>query len=151
MRINEKFIEIGSVSFNIFVVIHTASCIFIYLGKMNSESTNWISIFCEKCTSQWDIYYRSIYYCIVTMTTVGYGDVFPTNSLERTFATIWMLFGIAFYSFLISFTTKLLTPKTSPATLLFKRANKLDKIIINNNLNPLLEDELKDAIAYSST
>ena len=85
------------------------------------------------------------------MTTVGYGDVFPTNSFERSFGTVWMLFGIAFYSFLISFTTKLLTPKTSPATLLFKRANKLDKLIINNNLSPQLEKDLKDAIKYSST
>lgn len=51
MRINEKFVEIISVSFSIFVVIHTASCIFIFLGEMNSESVNWIDVFCTNCSS----------------------------------------------------------------------------------------------------
>lgn len=135
MRLRENIVEIINVSFSIFVVIHTASCIFIFLGKLNEDSTNWIFHFCKNCNTNADVYFRSFYYCVVTMTTIGYGDVIPTNSYERFFATVWMLFGIAFYSFLISFTSKLLTPKTSPSTLLFKRANKLDKLIINNNLN----------------
>ncbi len=120
MRVNENVLEIITVSFYIFVVIHTASCIFIFLAKIHDDSTNWIDHFCHNCSSNGDIYFRSMYYCIVTMTTVGFGDVLTTNSYERLFAIVWMLFGIAFYSFLISFTTKLLTPKTSPATLLFK-------------------------------
>lgn len=150
MRIHEKILEIVQVGFIIFAVIHTAACIFIFLGQVSAPDPNWIAQFCENCLSQWEIYFRAIYYCVVTMATVGYGDVYPTNSVERSFAIVWMLFGIAFYAFLISFTNKLLTPKTSPATLLFKKANKLDKIILNNSLDPSLETELKEAIKYSS-
>jgi len=38
-------------------------------------------------------YLRSIYWAIVGMSTVGYGDIVPTNIIEMTFATVVILFG----------------------------------------------------------
>ena len=38
-------------------------------------------------------YLRSVYWAIVGMSTVGYGDIVPTNIIETTFATIVILFG----------------------------------------------------------
>ncbi len=36
---------------------------------------------------------RSIYWCIVTLTTVGYGDIAPTTALGQFFAAIIMIMG----------------------------------------------------------
>jgi voltage-gated potassium channel len=38
---------------------------------------------------------QSIYWCIVTITTVGYGDVFPITPLGKFFASFIMLLGYA--------------------------------------------------------
>ena len=38
-------------------------------------------------------YLWSVYWAIVSMSTVGYGDIVPTNALETTFATVVILFG----------------------------------------------------------
>ena len=38
---------------------------------------------------------RSIYWAIVTITTVGYGDISPQTELGQTFAAIVMIFGYA--------------------------------------------------------
>ncbi len=38
---------------------------------------------------------RSIYWCIVTMTTVGYGDIAPQTSIGQFLASILMIFGYA--------------------------------------------------------
>ena len=36
---------------------------------------------------------RSIYWAIVTLTTVGYGDILPQSSLGQTFASFIMILG----------------------------------------------------------
>ena len=36
---------------------------------------------------------RSIYWCIVTLTTVGYGDVVPTTTFGQIMASIIMILG----------------------------------------------------------
>ena len=36
---------------------------------------------------------RSIYWCIVTLTTVGYGDIAPQTPLGQLFASIIMILG----------------------------------------------------------
>ena len=38
---------------------------------------------------------EAIYFCIVTGTTVGYGDVLPTTDNEKIFTCVFMLFGVA--------------------------------------------------------
>jgi hypothetical protein len=35
------------------------------------------------------------------LSTVGYGDYYPVNNLERTIAVIIMLGGVAFFSFIM--------------------------------------------------
>jgi voltage-gated potassium channel len=38
---------------------------------------------------------QSIYWCIVTITTVGYGDIFPITTLGKFLASFIMLLGYA--------------------------------------------------------
>ncbi len=46
-------------------------------------------------------YLVSIYYSVVTLTTLGYGDVLPTNPPERALASALALAGAVAFSFLI--------------------------------------------------
>eukprot|EP00292_Cryptomonas_paramecium_P003233 CAMPEP_0113702340 /NCGR_PEP_ID=MMETSP0038_2-20120614/25133_1 /TAXON_ID=2898 /ORGANISM="Cryptomonas paramecium" /LENGTH=638 /DNA_ID=CAMNT_0000626447 /DNA_START=128 /DNA_END=2041 /DNA_ORIENTATION=- /assembly_acc=CAM_ASM_000170 len=47
-------------------------------------------------------YLISFYYCVVTLTTLGYGDVLPMNQFERGFSTAMALTGAVSFSFLIN-------------------------------------------------
>lgn len=49
-----------------------------------------------------DKYVISLYWVFTTMTTVGYGDVVPTNNMERLFAVGVMLFGATVFGYIIS-------------------------------------------------
>ena len=47
-------------------------------------------------------YLVSLYFAIVTLTTLGYGDVVPTNDRERLFVVALVIAGALMFSFLIS-------------------------------------------------
>lgn len=66
-------------------------------------------------------YIDSIWWGIVTMTTVGYGDIAPQTTEGKIVASITMLFGIGFISMLTStLTTYFKIKKTSPPPTLSK-------------------------------
>jgi len=44
----------------------------------------------------------SIEWSLQTLTTVGFGDMYPMNSYEYIFSVFWMIIGGAFYSLMVS-------------------------------------------------
>jgi voltage-gated potassium channel len=47
----------------------------------------------------------ALWWCVATVTTVGYGDVVPVTSVGRMVALVYMIFGIAMISILLSVIT----------------------------------------------
>lgn len=60
----------------------------------------------------WD----ALWWAVVTITTVGYGDVSPATAEGRLAAGVLMVLGITFFSFLTATFTAALTASTSPET-----------------------------------
>jgi hypothetical protein len=44
------------------------------------------------------MYAVAFYWTITTITTVGYGDIYGTNDLERVFCSIIMIIGVILFS-----------------------------------------------------
>lgn len=43
----------------------------------------------------------SCYFALTTLATVGYGDYYPISWIEKIFAVLVMLLGVAFFSYII--------------------------------------------------
>ena len=43
----------------------------------------------------------SCYYALTTLSTVGYGDYYPISNQERILGIVIMLFGVAFFAFVM--------------------------------------------------
>jgi len=54
-------------------------------------------------------YLYSMHWATQTVTTVGYGDTGAVTMTEIIISLVWMLFGVAFYSFIIGNFTSIIT------------------------------------------
>ncbi|MGX7151016.1 potassium channel family protein [Enterococcus ureasiticus] len=71
-------------------------------------------------------YENSVWWSIVTMTTVGYGDIVPKTAWGRVIAAITMLFGIGFIGMLTSTITNYFKDKKTKIN--YVKERKTDKV-----------------------
>ena len=91
--------------------VHSAGCFYYWLAAHHkSPDHTWIGTVVEdfKHRSVWLGYTYSIYWSIVTLTTVGYGDLHAVNTGEKLFNMIYMLFNIGLTAYIIGNMTNLI-------------------------------------------
>lgn len=83
-----------------------------------SKSNNWVAFdHVVDVSSPFSIWIRSIYFILQTLTTVGYGDIRVTSSLEISFTVLLMLFAAVCNSFIISLVVNLVKSLGIPSIL----------------------------------
>ena len=101
---NEIIDDHGGVIIIFFItllVLNMTTCIFIFLG-INAYPA-WIIKLSIQDKGYLHIYLVSLYFIIVTITTVGYGDITGQNYQEIIFQICLLIIGTIAYSFTISY------------------------------------------------
>ncbi|XP_045828988.1 potassium channel SKOR [Trifolium pratense] len=132
---------------------HTAACIFYYLATTLPESQEgytWIgslklgdysySSFRE--IDLWKRYTTSMYFAIVTMATVGYGDIHAVNLREMIFIMIYVSFDMVLGAYLIGNMTALIV-KGSKTEKFRDRMTDLMKYMNRNKLGRDIREQIK--------
>ncbi|CAM8924699.1 unnamed protein product [Rhodiola kirilowii] len=119
IRINYLFTRIVKLIVVELYCTHTAACIFYYLATTlppEQEGYTWIgslkmgdySYSHFRDIDIWTRYITSLYFAIVTMATVGYGDIHAVNLREMIFIMIYVSFDMILGAYLIGNMTALI-------------------------------------------
>ncbi|XP_027178269.1 potassium channel SKOR isoform X1 [Coffea eugenioides] len=147
IRINYLFTRIVKLIAVELYCTHTAACIFYYLATTlppEKEGYTWIGSLklgdyqysSFRDIDLWKRYTTSMYFAIVTMATVGYGDIHAVNVREMIFIMIYVSFDMILGAYLIGNMTALIVKGSKTE----KYRDKMTDLIKYMNRNRLGKD-----------
>lgn len=93
---NTHIIRLGFFIYWLGLVSHWLACGWLALGGITEQADGRRQ------------YIRALYWCITTLTTVGYGDITPSTSAQTVYTMSVMILGIGVYGYVIGNVTTLL-------------------------------------------
>ena len=124
--------------------LNLTSCIFIFLGRYSYPS--WIIKLNIQDESYLNLYLISTYFVIVTITTVGYGDITGDTIPEIIFQVLLLIIGTIAYSFIISYFSNYIIKINKKSMTFEKNLGILQEIRLNhpNMKNSLYNEVLRN-------
>ncbi|KAK8649957.1 hypothetical protein V6N13_139610 [Hibiscus sabdariffa] len=125
--------------------LHSAACFYYFLAAHHKQPVNtWIGSVVEdfKNRSVWLGYTYSMYWAIVTLTTVGYGDLHAVNLGEKIFNMLYMLFNIGLTAYIIGNMTNLVVHAAVRTFAMRDGINELLRYASKNRLPEGLREQM---------
>ena len=124
--------------------LNITTCLYIFLGRNLYPS--WILKINIQDESYLDIYLTSLYYIIVTITTVGYGDITGNTIPEILFQMLLLILGTIAYSFIISYFSNYIVKISQKSMNFEKKLNILNEIKLHhpNMKNTIYNEVLRN-------
>ncbi|CAH8360731.1 unnamed protein product [Eruca vesicaria subsp. sativa] len=125
--------------------VHIGGCILFWIAYHYPRPIDtWIGSQVEdfKERSIWLGYTYSIYWSIVTLTTVGYGDLHAVNTREKTFNMFYMLFNIGLTAYLIGNMTNLVVHSALRTFTMRSGINHILRYTRKNKLPDMMREQM---------
>ena len=123
---------------------HVQACIMYFLARARhfGEDT-WLGPNLHERESSFERYVTSMYFCITTFCTVGFGDFRPSNPLEKIFGSIFMLINIVVAAWIIGSITLLMLTGDNKTREYRESLEILEKYGSMHKFNQILMNKLK--------
>ncbi|WP_429945172.1 cyclic nucleotide-binding domain-containing protein [Leptospira yasudae] len=122
--------------FWISVVAHWCAVGWLYMDDIVSAKTGW------------DEYVRALYWSVMTLATVGYGDVLPVTTNQRIYVILVMMLGAAVYATVIGNIASILGNLDLVRAAQLKRMSQVDSFLRTRNLPNFLRRKIRDYYMY---
>jgi hypothetical protein len=121
---------------------------------LEGACTNWLDTYDPRLAKpgvNWARrYLASMYFAIVTLCTVGYGDIVPTNDLERVFAGGLALCGGVIFAFCIGSISSLANQESATEFEIDAALRSLHDFLQYNNMNLETQQHVKQHLLFTA-
>ncbi|EQC26504.1 hypothetical protein SDRG_15682 [Saprolegnia diclina VS20] len=150
MFVNESLLSLLKILFFVFFLAHIVACVWFYASTANPHS--WaatIGLMDENHGHKQTLQYLvSLYWAIVTMSSVGYGDVVPQTKLEMAIAMFVMVIGVVMFGYVIGNITSLVDNLNASGRMQHERMTLIKEYIIVRSLPKMTAKRLLDHYEY---
>ena len=100
--------------------------------------------------SVFHLYVTSFYWSLVTMSTIGYGDVLPNTLVERIFTIMAMIFGTSVFAYVVGSVCGIVQNLDKRSTEFYELMDNLSSFATENTISDDLNSRLKAYFRYRS-
>ena len=110
----DQFINYGFITLILCLIAfllcaHLMACVFYFIAHKydNFDEVGWVATLAEQTKQPFNtsspgdpelptlpsLYVSSLYYCLTSLTTIGFGNISPNTTAEKIFGSIFMIVG----------------------------------------------------------
>jgi hypothetical protein len=133
----------------IFLIDHWVACLWFFIGEVAQISgESWLTNASLESARTSTQYLNSLYWSITTLTTVGYGDITPTNDLEIVFTLIIMFLGVSMYAFIIGNVASLIANLDANQGRFREKLDQIQAYMRERRIPAILQQQVRDYYQY---
>jgi hypothetical protein len=146
---NIGLLRIAKLAAVVLLFLHWTGCVWFvmdYVGGFPEQS--WAAAQGLENAAPGTQYTRSLYWAIVTMTAVGYGDITPQRNSEFWFAMGTMLLGASLWAYIIGNIASLVSNIDSAKASFWNRVDTVNQYLRSRQVPSDLGDQVRDYYDY---
>lgn len=149
----------GSIDYNtinliMFVLLitlfsHWMACLWRYVPRMfGDEDESWVTGLDELAEPKevddlFDVYIISLYWSVMTVSTIGYGDIVPTTTEERIFDIVVMVLGGLVFGYIIGAVGNVVQQRNAKENEYYTAMTQLNDFMSEQKLPPSLQQDIR--------
>ncbi|OQR89768.1 Voltage-gated Ion Channel (VIC) Superfamily [Achlya hypogyna] len=147
---NQSVLALLKIIFFVFFLAHLVACAWFYAASTNPNS--WaatIGLMADDHAHKQTLQYLvSVHWAIVTMATIGYGDVVPQTKLEMLIAMLVMVTGVVMFGYVVGNITALVDNINASSRMQRERITNIKEYIIVRSLPKHTGKQILDHFEY---